>query len=201
MRHVVYLIPLIAVLGCARPQERRETQQPTAQAARTPGQPQATTPAEAQPQAQRVCSADDDCGDRQLCVHMSCTDITPDMAECASVRVQFAAEADTIQSEDLRRLDRVARCLKADQSVHVVIEGAAKERTAREINVELGDRRATAVANYLASKGVADAQLKNVTYGMERPLCVENDQECLAKHRPAAARKAKEAATKRPKQM
>jgi peptidoglycan-associated lipoprotein len=72
--------------------------------------------------------------------------------------------------------------------LHVLIEGNADERGTEEWNIALGDKRATAVAEYLQRLGVSQPQLKTVSYGKERPLCEEHNEECWSKNRRAAVR-------------
>jgi peptidoglycan-associated lipoprotein len=80
----------------------------------------------------------------------------------------------------------MARCLKGDHDLHVTIEGNADERGTEEWNIALGDKRATAVAEYLEHLGVSQAQLKTVSYGKERPLCEQHNEDCWSKNRRAA---------------
>ena len=138
------------------------------------------------PPSIRSCSADSDCGDKQLCIRSQCVDITPDLAECSTLRVHFDFNDATLRSDETTQLVRMARCLKADHDLHVAIEGNADERGTEEWNIALGDKRATAVAQYLEQFGVSNAQLKTVSYGKERPLCDEHSEECWSKNRRAA---------------
>jgi peptidoglycan-associated lipoprotein len=136
--------------------------------------------------AARACSADDDCGAKQLCVRSQCVDITPDLAECSTVRVHFDFNDANLHQDETTKLVRMSRCLKADHDLHVAVEGNADERGTEEWNIALGDKRATSVAQYLESLGVSEAQLKTVSYGKERPLCDQHNEECWAKNRRAA---------------
>ena len=72
--------------------------------------------------------------------------------------------------------------------MHVTIEGNADERGTDEYNLALGDQRATSVARYLKALGASPTQLKTVSYGKEKPLCTEHDEECWAKNRRAAVK-------------
>jgi peptidoglycan-associated lipoprotein len=102
------------------------------------------------------------------------------------VRVHFDFNDASLRSDDETLLNRMGRCLKADHDLHVSIEGNADERGTEEWNIALGDKRATGVAAYLERLGVTKAQLKTVSYGKERPLCTEHDEDCWAKNRRAA---------------
>ena len=58
------------------------------------------------------------------------------------------------------------------KNLNVTIEGHADERGTREYKLALGDRRATAVRDYLVAKGVNSARVRTVSYGKERPAVV-----------------------------
>ena len=133
-----------------------------------------------------TCSSDGNCGDKQLCIRGQCVDITPDLAECSTIRVHFDFNVAQIHQDDTAKLERIGRCLRADHALHVVIEGNADERGTEEWNLALGDKRATAVETYLERLGASAAQLKTVTYGKDRPLCSEHNESCWAKNRRAA---------------
>jgi peptidoglycan-associated lipoprotein len=65
------------------------------------------------------------------------------------------------------------------------LEGHADERGTREYNLALGERRANAAKNYLASLGVDAARLTTVSYGKERPVDTASTEEAYAKNRRA----------------
>jgi hypothetical protein len=52
----------------------------------------------------------------------------------------------------------------------VLIEGHCDERGTAEYNIALGERRAEAAKAYLVNLGIADARLKTVSYGEEKPV-------------------------------
>jgi peptidoglycan-associated lipoprotein len=171
---------LLMVAGCAHKQETKaETPAPIASAPPPASQPTAAP-------ASGTCATDLDCGDKQLCINNRCVDITPDLAECTQVRIHFPFNSDEIDTNDRPQLDRSARCLKADHSLHVTIEGNADERGTEEYNLALGDRRANAVRKYLGSLGASEKQIKTVSYGKENPECKEHDEACWARNRKAS---------------
>jgi peptidoglycan-associated lipoprotein len=165
------------------------------QKATTVATPQTTAPNRAEasprPNTPRACSSDTDCEERQLCIRSQCVDITPELPECGTVRIHFDFNQADIHPDETAKLQRMGRCLKADHALHVTIEGNTDERGTEEWNLALGDKRASAVETYLEQLGVSTAQLKTVTYGKERHLCSEHNEQCWAKNRRAAL-KAKE---------
>jgi peptidoglycan-associated lipoprotein len=129
------------------------------------------------------CTGDGECGEKQLCVSAACIDIKAGLAECANAEVHFATDSAVIGDDHKQGIMRMARCLKADQTMKLSIAGNADERGKAEHNAELGEKRAMAVARTLQAQGVSAKQLSIVNYGENYPLCVESDQECWAKNR------------------
>ena len=83
-------------------------------------------------------------------------------------------------------LNRQSAFLSVNPGLMIVIEGHADERGTREYNLALGDRRATAVRDYLVAKGIDSARVRTVSYGKERPTASGSDEGAWAKNRRAA---------------
>ena len=82
-------------------------------------------------------------------------------------------------------LNRQSAFLSLNPDLMIVIEGHADERGTREYNLALGDRRATAVRDYLVAKGINSARVRTVSYGKERPAVAGSDEAAWAKNRRA----------------
>jgi peptidoglycan-associated lipoprotein len=67
----------------------------------------------------------------------------------------------------------------------LLIEGHADQRGSAEYNLALGDRRARAAEDFLASMGIAKDQLHVLSYGEERPACTDLTEACWQKNRRA----------------
>jgi len=65
----------------------------------------------------------------------------------------------------------------------VVIQGHCDERGTREYNLILGERRALAVKNYLIDLGVPEKNVQVISYGKEKPFCLEHSKKCWQKNR------------------
>jgi len=76
--------------------------------------------------------------------------------------------------------------MKKFPSVQVLIEGHCDERGTAAYNLALGDRRANAARDYIASLGVDATRMKTVSYGKERPICTDSNEACWQKNRRAA---------------
>ena len=83
-------------------------------------------------------------------------------------------------------LNRQAAFLNVNPTLMIVIEGHADERGTREYNLALGDRRATAVRDYLVAKGINSARVRTVSYGKERPAVSGSTEAAWTKNRRAA---------------
>ncbi len=84
-------------------------------------------------------------------------------------------------------LTRDAEALKAIlndfPSAVITVEGHCDERGSAEYNLGLGDRRATSAKEFLVSLGVPESRLRTVSYGKERPVCTESNEECWQRNR------------------
>jgi peptidoglycan-associated lipoprotein len=65
----------------------------------------------------------------------------------------------------------------------VSIEGNCDERGSAEYNLGLGDRRATAAKDFLVQLGVPADKLTTISYGKEKPVCTESNEECWQRNR------------------
>ena len=65
----------------------------------------------------------------------------------------------------------------------VLIEGHCDDRGTNEYNLALGDRRAKATRDFLMASGVPSRKIEYISYGEERPICVEQKESCWSKNR------------------
>jgi peptidoglycan-associated lipoprotein len=70
-------------------------------------------------------------------------------------------------------------------SGNVLIEGHCDERGSNEYNYALGHRRAESAKSYMVTHGVGPDRLRTTSYGEDRPMCKQHDDECWAKNRRA----------------
>jgi len=78
-----------------------------------------------------------------------------------------------------------AEWLKRYPSIQILVEGHCDERGTSAYNLALGDRRANAARDYVASLGISAARVKTVSYGKERPFCTESSESCWQQNRRA----------------
>jgi peptidoglycan-associated lipoprotein len=87
-------------------------------------------------------------------------------------------------SEDARgTLQKNADWMKKWTSTKVTVEGHCDSRGTAEYNLALGEKRSTAVKNYLASLGIAADRVQTVSKGKEQPVCSEENESCWQQNR------------------
>ena len=100
-------------------------------------------------------------------------------------RVFFETDSSELTQQALGTLEKQAQWLRAYPQYTFTIEGHADERGTREYNIALGARRAQAVRDYLASRGIQTHRMRTISYGKERPVAVCDDISCWSQNRRA----------------
>ncbi|CAD7338344.1 peptidoglycan-associated lipoprotein Pal [Sphingomonadales bacterium 56] len=107
------------------------------------------------------------------------------VASVSSDRIFFDTDQYDVDAQDQQTLQSQAAWLQQNPNVRVTIEGHADERGTRDYNIALGDRRANAAKNYLASLGIDPSRINTVSYGKERPAALGSDESAWAQNRRA----------------
>ena len=101
----------------------------------------------------------------------------------------FDYDKSDIREDARQALTKDAEILKrifaADRNFTVVIEGHCDERGSAEYNLGLGDRRATSAKEFLVQLGVPADRLTTISYGKDRPVCTDANEECYQRNRRA----------------
>ena len=97
--------------------------------------------------------------------------------------VYFDLDKDALKPEFQAIINCHAKYLRDRPSARLRLEGNADERGSREYNMGLGERRGNAVSAALQANGGSPTQLTVISYGEERPVCAEHNEECWAKNR------------------
>ena len=107
------------------------------------------------------------------------------MARSALATTVFYFDFDVAEfrSADRDVLTFHARDLAANRSKSIRLEGHADERGTREYNLALGERRTTAILNYLIVNGAARSQIETVSYGEERPASRGQSDQAYSQNR------------------
>ena len=91
------------------------------------------------------------------------------VARSGSDRVYFSGDSHGLDQAALTTLAAQARWLRINPQVRASLEGHADPRRTRDYALAVGERRASAVRDYLISLGVPPDQLTVVSWGKERP--------------------------------
>ncbi|MGH6761324.1 MAG: peptidoglycan-associated lipoprotein Pal [Phyllobacterium sp.] len=100
-------------------------------------------------------------------------------------RIFFDLDSSVVRADAQQTLARQAQWLLRYPNYPITVEGHADERGTREYNLALGQRRAAAARNYLASQGVPASRMRTVSFGKERPVAVCDDISCWSQNRRA----------------
>jgi len=146
------------------------------------------------------CTSDADCPSGQQCQGERCVakpaaaaPVAPSAepetpvvsAECQDAgrfTIRFGFDQATLTSDSQSNLQTLADCLKAAPARRVVVQGNADERGTSQYNLALGSRRADAARKYLSDLGVGGT-VDTVSFGKERPVCRQSNEDCWAKNR------------------
>jgi len=98
-------------------------------------------------------------------------------------RVLFGYDSSELDDEDRSILDNQGKFLNQNPSLKVTIEGHCDERGTREYNLALGEKRASAVKDYLISVGINGDRISVVSYGKERPQVLGSNKAAWSMNR------------------
>jgi peptidoglycan-associated lipoprotein len=95
----------------------------------------------------------------------------------------FDTDKADLRPDAREALSKTADFLKSEPSIKVTIEGHCDERGSTEYNLGLGDRRAASVKQYLVSLGISADRMTTVSFGKEKPVCMEHNETCWQQNR------------------
>ena len=73
-------------------------------------------------------------------------------------------------------LTRNAGWLQKHSTISILVEGHCDERNTREYNLALGERRASAVRDYMVFLGISAQRIQIISYGEEKPFALGSDE-------------------------
>jgi peptidoglycan-associated lipoprotein len=95
----------------------------------------------------------------------------------------FALDSAQLGDDARPILQKNADWMKRWTSTKVMVEGHADSRGTAEYNLALGERRATAVREYLVNLGIGADRVQIVSKGKEAPFCTEENESCWQQNR------------------
>ena len=97
--------------------------------------------------------------------------------------VYFDYDKSDLRGDQLAAVQADAQFLTQHSSINFTIEGHCDDRGSTEYNLALGDQRASSVKNALTTAGISAARIKTISYGKEKPFCMEDNEACWQQNR------------------
>jgi peptidoglycan-associated lipoprotein len=97
--------------------------------------------------------------------------------------VYFDFNKDEVKPEFQQIMQCHAKYLQDRPTSQMRLEGNTDERGTREYNLGLGERRGNAVSSALQANGGSASQISVISYGKEKPVCREHNEDCWSKNR------------------
>jgi peptidoglycan-associated lipoprotein len=108
-----------------------------------------------------------------------------DLTQSAGDRIFFDTDQSQVTSDASAILDRQAQWLQQNSQINVWVAGNCDERGTEEYNLALGQRRANADRDYLASRGIDGRRIQTISYGKSRPVDPSSTEDAWAHNRNA----------------
>jgi peptidoglycan-associated lipoprotein len=128
----------------------------------------------------KPCAKDDQCADDEDCVSGFCRkagSTTAGDASCTLSTVYFAFDDATIQASERDRLAANVACIESTKGKNVYLFGHTDTSGTEEYNIALSERRAQAVADYMARLGTDPARMQIVPKGETQPTGLGDDKD------------------------
>ncbi|RMH32567.1 MAG: hypothetical protein D6690_13880 [Nitrospirae bacterium] len=101
----------------------------------------------------------------------------------ALLDVFFEFDSWALTPEGRAALENNAEWLKTQSSAKLLIQGHCDQRGTQAYNLVLGEKRATAIRDYLIELGIDPDRLSIVSYGKEKPFCTDSTEVCYQLNR------------------
>lgn len=147
-------------------------------------EPQATRPGLEEKKAQETTKPTETIKEEKI-ARVESKDIPSKVEEITDMfkDIHFDFDKYDIREDAKPILKSIADYLIKNNNHRVLIEGHCDERGTNEYNLALGDKRARAAKEYLVSLGIPSSRIDTISYGEEKPLCKEHNEDCWAKNR------------------
>lgn len=98
--------------------------------------------------------------------------------------IQFDYNKDLVAGQkNLEIIHAVGEYMRSQPGVYLFVEGHCDNRGPEAYNLALGGRRSNAVRSMLVNEGVSPDRIFTISYGTERPLSLEQNEEGWSKNR------------------
>lgn len=97
--------------------------------------------------------------------------------------VYFDYDSSQLTESSRKTISSNADFLKKTPDIEILVEGHCDERGTIGYNLALGQKRAATVRKYYLSLGIDPKMVGSISYGKEKPVCLENSEECWTTNR------------------
>jgi peptidoglycan-associated lipoprotein len=97
--------------------------------------------------------------------------------------VYFDYDKSDVRADQSSAIQADMLFLNQHPNINFTIEGHCDDRGSTEYNLALGDQRASSVKNALITSGISAARIKTISYGKEKPFCMEDNEACWQQNR------------------
>jgi peptidoglycan-associated lipoprotein len=97
--------------------------------------------------------------------------------------VYFDYDKSDVRPDQQGAIQSDAQFLNQHSSINFTVEGHCDSRGSTEYNLALGDQRASSVKSALVAAGVSANRVKTISYGKEKPFCLEENESCWQQNR------------------
>ncbi|MBN2664011.1 MAG: OmpA family protein, partial [Bacteroidales bacterium] len=95
----------------------------------------------------------------------------------------FDVASSNLNSGTKHELDKLVDLMKKYPAIKILVEGHTDNEGSVDYNLDLSNRRANSVKNYLTSKGVDSNRITTKGYGATKPISTNNTDDGKAKNR------------------
>lgn len=99
--------------------------------------------------------------------------------------IHFDYDSSNLSQEARNVLSSNANYLKTISDLEILVEGHCDERGTVGYNLALGQERASTVRKYYISLGINPKMVGTISFGEEKPICIQNSEECWHQNRRA----------------
>jgi peptidoglycan-associated lipoprotein len=97
--------------------------------------------------------------------------------------VYFDYDKSDIRADQSAAIQADMLFLNQHPNISFTIEGHCDDRGSTEYNLALGAQRASSVKNALTTAGISASRIKTISYGKEKPFCMEDNEACWQQNR------------------
>jgi peptidoglycan-associated lipoprotein len=97
--------------------------------------------------------------------------------------IYFDYDKSDIRGDQQSSLQTDAQFLNQHSGINFTVEGHCDNRGSTEYNLALGDQRASSVKSALVALGVNTNRVKTISFGKEKPFCMEDNEACWQQNR------------------